>query len=260
MYKYYIFIASLGVSVVVLSILIFSIAGNPFRQQLIKLDSKRLSEFSKINIKIESYFQTNKKLPSNLSELDNLDKNLPIVDSETKKQYEYKIVSNSSYELCTEFSVDSKETADSYYDSQRTTHTKGYDCIPYTLPSYLLNSGQNTYLSPPPYDSQAALKRRRDINAILNAVKQYMADNKEIIPGAITTFEKEISKSGADLCSTLVPTYMVGLPADSVSNANGRIMDCATPYLTGYTIMKDEQGKITVKALYAEGETIQVTR
>ena len=103
-------------------------------------------------------------------------------------------------------------------------------------------------------------KRQSDVNSILNAVNQYMADNKGPIPSVITTSEQEISKSKVDLCSTLFPGYLAALPIDPKLSSTP-ITDCKTSYSTGYTILKDAQNKITIKAPYAElGQKIEVIR
>src|ERR1700686_3504420 len=55
-------------------------------------------------------------------------------------------------------------------------------------------------------------KRQSDVLAILNGVYQYAADNKGAVPGTITTSVSTISDTGADLCASLVPTYLAALP------------------------------------------------
>src|SRR4029077_10451682 len=48
-------------------------------------------------------------------------------------------------------------------------------------------------------------KRRSDVSAILNAVNQYMADNKGTVPSGVTTSVQTVANTGANLCSDLVP-------------------------------------------------------
>lgn len=105
-------------------------------------------------------------------------------------------------------------------------------------------------------------QRTSDSAAILNAIGQNIADNKGVIPAAITTTAQEIKKTGgADLCSALVPTYVPALAMDpSLANSAG-ITDCTTDYVTGYSVVKDSAGRITVKALTPElSQPIQITR
>ncbi len=100
-------------------------------------------------------------------------------------------------------------------------------------------------------------QRWNDTNAILNAVGQYIADNKGALPSGITTTDTNIKNGGVDLCTVLTPTYISALPTDP---SNGSYTSCTT-YDTGYTIAKDSNNRLTVKAPGAElGTTISVTR
>lgn len=102
--------------------------------------------------------------------------------------------------------------------------------------------------------------RSSDINALLNAVGQYIVDNKGVIPAAITTTAQDISNGGADICSAIMPTYIPSLPQDPKSNGGALITSCTT-YNSNYTIKKDADGRITVAAPDAElSATISVTR
>lgn len=105
-------------------------------------------------------------------------------------------------------------------------------------------------------------KRQSDVNAILNAVNQYMVDNSGQVPGAITSTPTEISNAGANLCGDLVPTYIAALPADPTnSSTNGeQITDCAGAYETGYSIFASASGRITVQAVGEVTPDISVTR
>jgi prepilin-type N-terminal cleavage/methylation domain-containing protein len=105
-------------------------------------------------------------------------------------------------------------------------------------------------------------KRRSDVNAILNAINQYMADNKGTIPAGITTTSQVISKGAADLCATLVPVYIAALPVDPLTSNGTAVTDCTTQYSTNYTVSQSTtDARITVIAPAAElSETISVTR
>ena len=105
-------------------------------------------------------------------------------------------------------------------------------------------------------------KRRSDVNAILNAVNQYMADNKGVLPTGITTTARTIADTGADLCTVLVPKYIAALPVDPQTNNGLEISDCLSAYVTNYEIIQSTaDSRITVSAPGAElAETIAVTR
>src|SRR5690349_7358984 len=61
-------------------------------------------------------------------------------------------------------------------------------------------------------------QRRADVNAILNAIGQYMSAHNGSLPVGITTTAKTLtSTTGAgniNLCTDLVPTYIADLPID----------------------------------------------
>lgn len=98
--------------------------------------------------------------------------------------------------------------------------------------------------------------------AILNGVGQYFAENGEL-PSGITGTETEISNTGADICSQIVPTFISALPADPQT---GSFTDCTT-YSTGYNIATVAANRVRVNAPNAEDPdgggnppTISVTR
>ena len=107
--------------------------------------------------------------------------------------------------------------------------------------------------------------RHNDVNTILNAVHQYSADHKGLLPTGITATDQEISKAGADICAQISPDYVSLLPVDPQVNNGVSIADCTTSYVTGYHIVKDANGRVTVSAPGAESvrgvtPTIDVTR
>jgi prepilin-type N-terminal cleavage/methylation domain-containing protein len=122
-------------------------------------------------------------------------------------------------------------------------------------------------------------KRRSDVNAILNAVHQYAADNKgnitplgilepdptpTVLNGIIGTDAAAARPADTDLCALLVTEYMAALPVDPLTNNGAPITDCAqvTDYTTDYRITRSAtNSRITVSAPGAElNEVITVTR
>jgi prepilin-type N-terminal cleavage/methylation domain-containing protein len=106
-------------------------------------------------------------------------------------------------------------------------------------------------------------QRVSNVNAILNAIGQYIADNKGDLPTDVDgVTNKEIT---AGLCSDLVPTYLPSLPTDPDSSSNGSLIttcsDINTAGEVDYQITEDSNGRITVNAPNAElSQTISVTR
>ena len=104
-------------------------------------------------------------------------------------------------------------------------------------------------------------QRSSNVNAILNAVHQYAADNRGAVPAGISTTVQNIANTGADICADVITTYMAALPRDP-SLTGGNITDCTVAYDSGYTIVQSAtDNRITVAAPSAElGVSITVTR
>jgi prepilin-type N-terminal cleavage/methylation domain-containing protein len=102
-------------------------------------------------------------------------------------------------------------------------------------------------------------QRTSNVEAILNAIGQYTADNKGDLPSIPSG---EIDE---DLCDDLVPTYLPALPTDPASDSDGAsITTCSTIGVgdVGYTVTQSG-GRITVTAPDTESPLttdISVTR
>jgi prepilin-type N-terminal cleavage/methylation domain-containing protein len=110
-------------------------------------------------------------------------------------------------------------------------------------------------------------QRWSNVNTILNAVGQRMADNRGIFEtdcpaGAIpeTATRMSTSSTDYDVAECLVPTYISVMPFDP-SDANA-FYTSTSSYDAGYNIQRDATtGRITVSAPSAElEETISVSR
>lgn len=103
-------------------------------------------------------------------------------------------------------------------------------------------------------------KRMSDVNAILNAVHQYMAENSGTLPGTITATPTEISSTGVNICAPLVTEYLAALPSNPTLNADPvDEASCAGAYNTGYEIsVSATDNRITVSD--PDDATITVTR
>jgi len=90
-------------------------------------------------------------------------------------------------------------------------------------------------------------QRVSNVNAILNGIGQYIADNKGAIPSFIPTAPAiEIAGvANSGLCGNLVPKYIPAMPFDP----GAIVVDCVTaPYETDYTVVKDANDRVTVCA------------
>jgi prepilin-type N-terminal cleavage/methylation domain-containing protein len=94
-------------------------------------------------------------------------------------------------------------------------------------------------------------QRQSDANAILNAVSQYLVDQKGNTAGltgagvVVGTATNISSTAGdADICSLVVDDYIAAMPVDP---QHGAWTSCAS-YDTNYTIMITAAGRVTVAA------------
>jgi prepilin-type N-terminal cleavage/methylation domain-containing protein len=106
-------------------------------------------------------------------------------------------------------------------------------------------------------------QRLSNINALLNAINQNMADNRgTFVCTSVTSLPSTTtliaSAAGIDLRPCLIPTYINEIPVDP---EQGTFVS-GTDYSTGYTISQDSSSKrITIAAPSAElNQKITATR
>lgn len=110
-------------------------------------------------------------------------------------------------------------------------------------------------------------KRSSDVNAILNAIHQYAADNQGNLPATFSEdplAPTDLSSTGlaADseaFCNALIPTYMAALPTDPALNTDPiEPADCAGDWDTGYAVSQSTtDNRVTVEH---PGSDIRVIR
>ena len=105
-------------------------------------------------------------------------------------------------------------------------------------------------------------KRQSDVTALLDALGQSSAKNSGRLPATITTTNKTVSNTGADICGLLVPNYLSALPVDPGTNNGTAISSCAGAYTTNYEVALDASGRLMVTAPATElgGAVITATR
>ena len=109
-----------------------------------------------------------------------------------------------------------------------------------------------------------------DVNAILNAVGQYAADNHGSLPAGLTAncsaaacdVTGVVAAGNIDLCPALVTSYLAALPVDPLTNNGTPVSTCNATYVAGYTIqVSAADNRVTVTAPAAElSQVISVTR
>lgn len=100
-------------------------------------------------------------------------------------------------------------------------------------------------------------QRTSNVETILNAIGQNMADNKGVLPAGLTAaacptatpcnITGVVAAGNVDLCPSLVTTYVASLPVDP-SLAGGSISTCNATYTTGYKVSVDASNRVTVYA------------
>lgn len=95
-------------------------------------------------------------------------------------------------------------------------------------------------------------QRSSDVNAILNAIHQYMAQNNGLLPAGLAAGDanKPISSAvGGTLqafCDALVPTYIAAMPVDPQTGT--AFVDC-TAYATAYVVsVSATNNRLTITA------------
>lgn len=103
-------------------------------------------------------------------------------------------------------------------------------------------------------------QRSTDVSSILNALYQYALDNNNQVPASITNATSTICRTTAASCTGLIDLsvltnnqkYLIAIPADPQSTSTND---------TGYAIVKNAIGRVTVLAPSAEASTtISITR
>lgn len=225
------------------------IAGSPWTERLKKFDTQRASHLSALDSAITRYANSNNKLPSNLEELKNKDTDMYSVrvmsttDPDTEKPYEYKIVSDSVYELCATFAFsnqEEKETGQDIYSiyslgssgGKWSRHDKGRVCHEGTVMFRQTNIAPAPAYVPSPQPSASQGKaqdanRKSNAQSMTTAIALYMGvQNPETAPR--TNYNCPFSwvvnsQTGIgcpDLSSGTSPLsrYLKVLPSDSVAN------------------------------------------
>ena len=111
-------------------------------------------------------------------------------------------------------------------------------------------------------------QRVSNVNAILNAIHQNMAEHRgsffcegvtHDIPTASTTIKSSATPNDpGDIAKCVVPNYLSTLPYDP--SATGTFYDDTAAYDTGYTMWRDTSGRLTVSAIGELSPLIKVIR
>ena len=133
----------LGSIVIVLTALIasFFFIDSPRTVRMQKYDQNIVNKFSQISNGINSYYGEKGRLPPDLNTIVKDSSAYALTENEatdpgTNKIFEYKIINNTSYELCSTFKTENKSQANKFssadfypYLDTRWLHESGYRCL-----------------------------------------------------------------------------------------------------------------------------------
>ena len=113
-------IAAIGAGIVVL--------GPPSQERARRLDQKRVFDLQQVSNAVGYYHEQQKRLPASVDELSSLPNvNVTVRDPISDQPYELRVVSDTAYELCATFALDSK--GEPGYGDAFWAHRAGRQCF-----------------------------------------------------------------------------------------------------------------------------------
>lgn len=134
---FWVLLALSSVIIVVAIVFGFIVGGTPFEARVKKFDLERVSNLQSLSSCVSAFSYDNERLPENTNELKSNARYgycASIIDPETEKDYEYKVISKSEFELCAEFNRSTLEDLQAlgYYGSFA-KHGQGRHCEKQTV-------------------------------------------------------------------------------------------------------------------------------
>ena len=128
-----------AVILIFIAIALFTV-GSPQRQRAIRFDEERLSHLDQIQSQISFHWQSKGELPASIDSIaTGIGEYQVPTDPETGAQYEYRVISDLTFELCASFNFASQEAREnpriSYLGTTETSwdHEAGRDCFERTI-------------------------------------------------------------------------------------------------------------------------------
>lgn len=132
------FWASLAI-VLVAFVISLLVVESPAETRQRKLDNIVIGHFNQIDVSISNYYNKYNKMPDNMDEIreeSNYLTEKEFTNPVTNQMYEYRVVSEDEYELCTTFQYSSKDEANQDYDpyvDKTWLHEAGYQCLTHKI-------------------------------------------------------------------------------------------------------------------------------
>lgn len=135
-----------SLAVVVISLICaFIFVESPQMARKMKHDNTIIDKFSQLDGALNSYYSDKGQLPADLkglfSEINYLRRE-EMVDPYTGKEFEYKVVGDKTYELCSEFLLSTRDVKSyerGYYFDKRWDHDAGYQCLRQKISTDVIN-------------------------------------------------------------------------------------------------------------------------
>ena len=145
-----------GSLIIILASFIFSlfVVESPREARARRIDQETISNFNKIDSDINRYYTEYKKLPDSLEAVKteyNYLQDSDFKNPTTGKVYDYKVLNDTKYQLCTDFKTSTYNQNDttSYYD-KRWSHEAGYQCLMQKVYVSGVDSGKVAPVAPTP--------------------------------------------------------------------------------------------------------------
>ena len=124
-----IFIASIVTAIVAAVIGGVILLGSPAKERMRKLDKRRVENLRAITSAVDLYWTRHKSLSPSIESLSKEPGlSLNTLDPETGQPYEYKVLNERNYELCTNFAFATAEEQNIYY-KDFWSHGPGRQCF-----------------------------------------------------------------------------------------------------------------------------------
>jgi hypothetical protein len=124
-----IFVASVVTIVVAVVVGGLILIGSPAQERIRRIDAQRVADLRAVASAVDLYWTRHRSLPASLEDLSREPGgSVKLLDPDTKRPYEYRMLSDNTYELCAHFARDWTDQPDALYKNFW-THGPGRQCF-----------------------------------------------------------------------------------------------------------------------------------
>lgn len=124
------------VIIVVAAVVVAAVIGgiilldSPAQERLRRLDERRVADLRELAYALDLFWTREGRLPASLEEISNEPGVVEqLFDPETGRPYDYRVLSDNTYELCAQFSHDTAEEQERFYRDYYWSHGPGRKCF-----------------------------------------------------------------------------------------------------------------------------------